>query len=62
MTPFEGVGLRHGDESEQTRSLALPPAPPVFAVMMSCQGVGENFSIEILQELFDVVNQCGEMN
>jgi hypothetical protein len=31
VPPLEGVGLRHGDESEQTRSLTLPPAAPVFA-------------------------------
>ena len=31
VTPLERVGLGHGDESEQTRALALPPAAPVFA-------------------------------
>jgi hypothetical protein len=31
MAPFEGVGLGHGDEGEQTRSITLPSAAPVFA-------------------------------
>ena len=34
MTPFEGVGLGHGDESKQTQSLTLPSAAPVFATQL----------------------------
>jgi hypothetical protein len=30
VPPLEEVGLGHGDKSEQTRSLTLPPAAPVF--------------------------------
>ena len=31
MSPFKGVGLGHGDESEQTRSHTLLPAALIFA-------------------------------
>lgn len=31
MPPLKQVGLGHGDESEQARSLTLPSAAPVFA-------------------------------
>jgi len=31
VSPFKGVGLGHGDESEQTQVLTLPPAAPFSA-------------------------------
>jgi hypothetical protein len=31
VSPLEGVRLGHKDEREQTQSLTLPPAVPVFA-------------------------------
>ena len=35
MSPFKGVGLGHGEEREQTRTLTLSPAAPVFATQPS---------------------------
>lgn len=44
MTPFEGVGLGHGDESKQTQSLTLPSAAPVFSTQPYGELEGEAFT------------------
>ena len=54
MPPLKGVGLRHGDESEQTQFLTLPPAAPVFATQPSPAGLPQStciglFGVDIIK-------------